>query len=252
MKAENLMDIITDADDRYIQSALESRHQQKTHKPKRLVFRAVAAAAIIMSLAVTAYATDFAGIKSLRSGGYCKIYDSYQKLDTAEKKAGFEIDAKETFENGYTFDTMEVQSTDAYDEHDVKKFTYKEIDIVYTNDAGHRLFLNANLDFEQIPVSDIPAMETRQIGDITAEFRETHHRSLPAEKEGHLTEEEKLWEQQPGNYIGYFSWEGEASERRVLFVSWVKDGISYFIMDSDGVESPDTLFSMAEELILEP
>lgn len=247
MNANQLMDIITDADDQYIQSALESRHQQRTHKPKRLVFRTVAAAAIIMSLAITAYATDFAGIKSLRSGGSSKIYESYQKMDTVEKKAGFEIESKETFENGYTFENMEVQTTDAYDEHDEKVLSYDEIFMLYKNEAGNRLCLIAHPTLEKIPVSDIPATEARQFGDVTAEYRETHYKLFPADKEGKLTEEETLWGQQPGNYISYGS--DEPYETRTLFLSWEKDGISYSIMDNWGVESPDTLFSMAEELI---
>lgn len=251
MNAEKMMDLIGEARSDYVQSALESRTQsrKKPHISLSRLTRVAIAAAMVFSLAITAYAADFAGIKSLRSGISSKVYDSYQKLDAVEKKAGFEIDAKEVFDNGYTFDRMLIDSTDALDEHDRKVLSYDEIYITYKNKAGNRLCLTAHPTLDEIPFSDIPATQTRQIGDVTAEFRESHYKNFPAEKEGNLTEEEKLWEQQPGNYISYFSWEADAYENTVYHVCWTKDGISYSIMDNCGVESPDTLFSMAQELI---
>lgn len=246
MNAENMMDIIGEARGDYIQSALETRTQKKRHKSLSHITKLAFAAAMIFALAVTAYASDFAGIKSLRDGDYCKMYDSYQKLDTAEKKAGFEMDAKETFENGYAFESMKVESTDAYDEHDEKRLTYMEISVYYKNDVGHRLSLYASPEMEAIPHSSLPATETRQIGDITAEYRESIYRFLPVEKENNLTEEEKLWEEQPGHFISYGA--EEAVETKITTLAWVKDGIHYFFMD-EGFESSDTLFAMASELI---
>lgn len=249
MNEHKLMDMIGEAQEEYVHSALETRTRKRGHKSLTYLTRVAIAAAMVLALGVTAYAADFAGIKTLSTGGSYTRYDTHQDLAAAEKKAGFEIDFQESFDNGYTFDRMAVRSTNGFDEHGEKRLTYNEISVDYQNGAGHLLSLYAYPYLEQIPSSDIPAMETRQIGDIAVEFRESHYRSLPAEKEGNLTEEETLWEQQPGNYISYFSWDGEASESRVLSLSWTKDGVCYILMDHDGGETADVLYAMAEQLI---
>lgn len=250
MNANQMMDIISEASDEYIQSALESRAQKKTSRPLRLVYRVALAAALIMSLAVTAYATDGQVIKSLVSGFWSRSYSSFQDLDKAMEEAGFEIDAKEAFENGYTFHHMKVETTHGLDGDRNRRLTYREIYISYENAEGHRLYFSANEDLEAIRGNGTPVAESRKIGDITLEYRESHYKFLPADREGKLTQEEQLWQQIPGNYISYGA--DEAHARNINHLSWTRDGISYSIMDMDATASSGTLFAMAEELIALP
>lgn len=253
MNAEKLMQIIGDAEDGYIQSAEATRKPKKEHRTISFVSKIVLVAAIMMSLVVTAYATDGSVIKTLTNLGWDKYYDSYQKLNTAMEKAGFEIDAREAFDNGYVFENMSVSTTQALDENRNKLMSFKDIRIDYKNQAENHIGLSAHLYLECLTTSETPVKETRQIGGINVEYRVSHYKFFPASKEGNLTEEEELWQQQPGNYISYGSTSNpagiQAHEDTKTALTWTKDGISYLLMDYKGVETADTLFAMAEELI---
>lgn len=253
MNAKKLMKVIGDANEDYVQSALETRTQKTPRKRLSLGRKLVLAAAIVMALTTTVFAAEIVDIKSLVSGGGDKSYSSFRDMDKAIKQAGFQVDAKETFESGYTFEFMNVSNVDGFDADGNKALTYKNVSIYYAGPAGHTLILRAYPDMEAIPNSDNPVKESRKFGDITAEYMESHYKFLPAEKEGNLTEEEERWQQQPGNFISYYSGVEEApSESKVTCLSWTKDGICYSIMDLDGTESTEVLFSMAEELIAIP
>lgn len=250
MNAEKLMKIIGDADDEYVQSALDSRNRKRESRGRRLTFRTVLVAAIIMSLAVTVYASDGQIIKTLADTWWSKSYSSFQDLDRAAEQAGFEMDAKEKFDNGYAFQRMEVQEVRGLDGDRNERLRYKELYIDYRNPQGQAIFLAACPDLQELQSSAPPAKQARKIGEITIEYRESRYKLLPAEKEGKLTEEEQLWQQQPGNYISYGA--DEAHERIITSVTWVKDGIFYHLLDLDAQANADTLFAMAGELIAIP
>lgn len=247
MNAENMMKVIGEAKDEYIHSAQETRGQKRRRKPLSFVGKMMVAAAIVLSLATTVLAAGGLNITTLESGNLSKTYDSFQDMDEAMKLAGFQMDAQENFDSGYAFDSMNVSNVRGLDDKRNEKLEYRDIAIQLQNPAGHTLDLIARQNFESLSGSDYPASQTRQMGDIAVEYREANYRFLPADREGNLTQEEQLWQQQPGNFISYTS--DEASQTKVIHVSWVKDGISYTLMDMGGAESPEVLFSMAGELI---
>lgn len=253
MNADKMMKIIGEANEDYVQSALETRGPKKRHKTISFVSKLVLVAAVMMSMVVTVYASDGLHIETLMTGSWGRHYDSYEKLDKAMDQANLQISAKEEFENGYVFEDMQVLKTRALDADGNERLTYKELDIAYKNAEGHRLSLKASPEREEITGSSAPLAESRLIGDITVEYRESHYKFLPSSKEGNLTEEEKLWQQQPGNYISYGSTTNpagfQAHERKITSMIWVKDDIRYILMDIEGKATADTLFSMAEELI---
>lgn len=253
MTTIELMKCIGQVNDSYILSAKdpdipdvsqkENIEMSKKHGMKGSV-RILLIAAIISLLTITAYATDFLHVKSLVTGTW-NTYSNYREIDRAMKEAGFQMDAKARFSNGYIFEMIFVNDNSAVDENGEEVLTYNNIAIYYCNNAGYKLVLVAQPDLEEVPHTPSPVVSNRVIGDVQVSYYVDHYKTVPDNYE--LTEEEKIWEQQPGNYFTYGS--DEVEESAVAFLSWVKDGIYYSIMDPDAEESKDTLFSMAAELI---
>ena len=81
---------------------------------------------------------------------------------------------------------------------------------------------------------------------MQVEYRPDHYKFVPEDYE--LTAEDEALLQQPGYFLSYGS--DTVIEQDNHTLSWIKDGVDYSILDSGAKESPDTLFAMAEELIL--
>lgn len=210
---------------------------------KQVMKKVCIAAAVVAMLTTTAYASGALNIKTLVSGGSSKTYETVQQ---AEEKAGFEMDSVDRFTNGYGFAGARVAETKAMDEKDKVRLTYNEIYVELKNAAGDRLSLSAYEHQEGIVDSELPPDQTRKIGDITLKYRRHHYKMVPEDYV--QTEADKQWLQQPGNFMSYGS--ETVEENDVAFLNWEKDGICYTLMDTDGSEPADSLFSMAKELIL--
>lgn len=249
MKNTDLCDAIQYVDDKYLDIANFSHKEiNQDQKENRLqikkTYRVLLIAVAISLLALTACATNVLNIRSLITGTW-KSYKAFRMLDQAMEDAGFQISVKEKFDNHYFFSEVFVNETSAMDAENQKAISYNEIIVIYCNDSGCNLMINAHLDLEDIPHTPSPAVLSKTIGNVTANYYLDHYRYVPDDYE--LSDEDRLWEQQPGNYIAYGS---EAlEETTIAFLSWSMDGIYYTIMDSDAAETPESLFSMAETLI---
>lgn len=216
-------------------------HIQKTIK------KAAAVLAAVLILATTAYASDFMNVKSLANTGRKEYHsESYQDMGKAMKKAGFTINAPESFENGYCFQTVRTEESGAYDEHNEELFTYMDLVVYYRNPAGTTLLLFSCSNREELSQNSRQPDTTRMIGDVQVEYRLDHYKFVPEDYE--LAPEDEAMLKQPGYYLSYGS--DTVIEQDNHSLSWVQDGIRYHILDSGAVETPDTLFAMAEELIL--
>lgn len=202
-------------------------------------------AAVIAMLAVTAYAADLLHVKSLMTGT-SDSYSSYSKVKKAMRQAGFEIDIRENFDAGYAFELIRVQEIDAMDENNHKLFSYNELAVHYRNGDGNRLVLCAYQDREDLPVTEHADGITKEIGSVDASYWQDHYKFVPDDYEP--TDEDKAWMEQPGNFISYGS--DEITEQNPGFLEWEKNGVCYFFMDMRGQVPAETLFAMAEELIL--
>lgn len=250
MKAEELMQVIGEADDDYIQSAEESRRQPRQHRTLSFVSKIVLVAAILSSLVVTAYATDFFGLRMTVSNNHDRAYFSFQDMPRAMEEAGFQMDVKEAFENGYAFDRVDVCDVSHLDEKGIEERSYAELDVRYKSPSGDRLLLSANQDIYAFSIS--PENVSRQIGGIDVEYHEGTYKFYPMEQAGQMTEEDEAWQKQPGNHIGYVSNGGDGTETKITSLRWVKDGVYYYLMDQDGTETEEALCAIAEELITKP
>ena len=104
--------------------AVHVRHSGKgTHmNMKGLIKKTCIAAAVIALLSTTVYAANALNIKTLLSGKSSRTYES---VEQAEEKAGFEIDDLDCFSNGYAFAGAHVAETKALDQDDRVRLIYK-------------------------------------------------------------------------------------------------------------------------------
>ena len=214
---------------------------------QKAIKKTAAVLAAVLILTTTAYASDFMNIKSLATTGRGDyLSESYKDMGKAMKKAGFEITAPESFENGYSFRNVRVGETGAYDEHGKELFTYNDLVVYYKNPEGTNLSLFTHADREELSQSSRQPDMTRMIGDVQVDYQLDHYKFVPEDYE--LTSEDKAMLEQPGYYLSYGS--DTIIEQDNHSLTWVKDGVNYHILDSGAKELPDTLFAMAEELIL--
>ena len=241
MKQEFLLNAMADIDETYVREAA----QTPTARKRKLPWKALLAAALIPLLTITAYAADVLNIRTLVSGMTHYTSSQFSDMDKVMDKAGFEMDVKERFNNGFAFEKAYVEDTRGLDENDREVLKYREVQVNYRNADGVRLCLFANPDIEEITDSESPVAQTAQIGGVTVSYHRDHYKFVPANYE--LSEAEKQWQEIPGNYISYGS--DAVEETDVAFACWEKDGVDYSIMDSGAKASPQTLFAMAAELI---
>ena len=241
MKNEFLLNAMADIDETYIREAAQPPKMRK----RKLPWKILVAAALIPLLTITAYASDALNIRTLVSGMTHYTSSQFSDMDKIMDKAGFQMDVKETFHNGFTFDKVYVEDTRGLDENDREVLKYKEVQVTYRNTDGLRLCLFAHPDMEEITDSESPVAQTAQIGGVTVSYHRDHYKFVPANYE--LSEAEKQWQEIPGNYISYGS--DAVEETDVAFACWEKDGVDYSIMDSGAKVTPQTLFAMAKELM---
>lgn len=214
---------------------------------RKAMKKAAAVLAAVLILATTAYASDFMNIKSLATTGRNDyLSESYKDMGKAMKKAGFVITAPESFENGYSFRNVHVGESGAYDEDGEEQFTYMDLVVYYKNPEGTTLSLFTHSDREELSQRSRQPDMTRTFEDIQIDYQWDHYKFVPEDYE--LTPEDKAMLEQPGYYLSYGS--DTVIEQNNHSLTWVKDGVSYHILDSGAKETPDTLFAMAEELIL--
>lgn len=213
---------------------------------KTVMKKAAAVLAAVLILSTTAYATDFMNIKSLvTTGGKEYLSESYQDMGKAMKKAGFEITAPESFENGYSFQNVRVGETGAYDEHDRELFTYTDLVVYYKNPAGNTLALFTHADREELSQNSRQPDLTQMVGEVQVNYQLDHYKFVPVDYE--LTPKDEAMLKQPGYYMSYGS--DTVIEQDNHSLTWVQGGVSYHILDSGAKETPDVLFAMVEELI---
>lgn len=241
MTEKFLLDAMADVREDYILDAGEETHFQK----RKLPWKAILVAALIPLLTVTAFAADTLNIRSLVTGQTHYSSTDLGKMEKAMKIAGFQMDAKAEFNNGFAFEEVTVQDTQGQDEDGREVLKYREISVVYRDPEGNRLNLSAHPKLEEVSTSDRPADETWQLGGVTAEYRQDHYKFVPEDYS--LTAQDEAWAQQPGNHISYGS--ESVEEKNVSFLSWEKDGVCYLLMDMGGTAAPADLYAMAAELI---
>ena len=244
MKAEDLNRAMEYIDDKYLALA-EAPKKERQKMSKKNVFRIILVAAIIVMLSATAYATDFFRGFSL-SNSDSTVFENYSDMKKVRKLSGLQIDPPEEFSSGYTFQNADVETIEATDEDGNVAFTYPYVSLRYRNGEERRLWISAHAQREELQPDPRSAAEERTLAGVTVTCYRDNYLVVPEDYQ--LSAEEESWGNIPGNYISYGS--DQAEHSTVTFLRWSRDGIVYTIMDPSGAEDLNTLFAIAEEMLI--
>ena len=245
MKATELAKAFNEIDDAYLAELDTSEKERITMKNRKKFSRILIAAAVICLLSITAFAAEQARIHSFTSRNQ-EYRESYSALAQAMENAGFRLTLPEEFESGFRFRQVRTGETQCDDDDGNHVLTYKDVSVDYENDQGQQL------DFYAIPnLGDAVEEDTRTpvtsktVGGITLNYFVEHYKFVPEDYE--LSEADKEWMQQPGNYLSYGA--DNVVEETFAALSWATDEGKFSFMDMTASINPDVLFAMAEEII---
>lgn len=168
----------------------------------------------------------------------------YGKLPEMEQKLGYEVDAVETFSNGYRFKSMSVNEWEGRDEGGNQVYTFKSLGINYVKSGEEPVSLHIEKPVET-PVRDRTPDATRVCGDITVYYDSVTNKQVPPDYV--LTQEDKYGEARGDFYISVGTPEVEVHQN--YSVTWEKDGIHYHLLGFDLNLNADEMLDMAEEII---
>lgn len=214
---------------------------KRMNRKKTLILAAALCAAF--AVAATAYTTVASSIIS-SSGN--REYTRFEQLSKAEKKAGLDIHAVESFDNGYSFQEMSITHSKDLDDSGNAIREYKGIDIRYTKPSSADIFLSA----EPAGIGsgdDRAPVDTREIDGITVSYYSDTFKFVPPDYE--LTDEDRANEKKDNYFISYGS--SEVEVQQMAFAVWVQDGVLYTLTSQDNKPSGQ-MFSMAEQIIHAP
>lgn len=202
--------------------------------------------AIAIAIAVFASTACFAAGKAVGvvSVGHPDwLCYSYDKLDKAEKKLGFNVQAIEEFSNGYKFENIDVCQNKELDENDNVVGKYQEADMKYVKEGKPNVSIYVEKTKNNNDTREPNA--TRTYAENTLAYYLTHYKSVPVDYE--LTEEDQANLEREDYQIGVGS--DEVEENQVHSVHWEMGELSYNLMVFDTDMTSDELFDMAQEVI---
>lgn len=182
---------------------------------------------------------------TLRSHGYLGGgYKSFSELNKAEAKLGYQVDAVETFENGYRFKEMSVTDVQGEDESGNAVYTFKSMEIHYGRGGDPSISVYIDKPVETQTRTKEP-QAVRQAGDITVYYDTQIYKFVPPNYE--LTEEDKAKKESGEIEISYGT--DTVQVQTSYSVTWYKDGIFYHLLGFDVNLSAEEMLDMAEEII---
>ena len=92
---------------RDIKSKMEEKEMKKHFNMKKVFIMAAACCLLVGTVSVASQGA----VSYILSSGGTDIYKDFEQLEQAEKKAGFQVKAKESFESGYLFKEVRVGET---------------------------------------------------------------------------------------------------------------------------------------------
>lgn len=245
MKATELANAFNEIDDAYLAELDTSEKERITMKNRKKFSRILVAAAVICLLSITAFAAEQARIHSFTSKNQ-EYQESYSTLAQAMEDAGFRLTLPEEFESGFRFRQVRTGEFQGDDDDGNYALTYKDVRVVYENSQGQKLHFYAVPNLGDAAEEDTRRpVASKTVCGITLNYFVDHYKFVPEDYE--LSQEEKEWMQQPGNYLSYGS--DKVEEKAFASLSWATDEGNFSFMDMTASIDPDVLFAMAEEII---
>lgn len=179
------------------------------------------------------------------SGSILDRQTDFSSVDSLAEEAGLNVNAVETFANGYSFESAGIENTAAYDENQ-KLYEFQELSInygkegqpsvsVYAEDAAYFTGHPEGLVYDAVRECD--GIELRCY-TITNKF-------VPTDDD--LTDEDNANMDNP-NY-NFACGSSEVEIMQSMHVNWTKDGVYYLMLGFDLTISPEEMLDMAEEMI---
>ena len=182
------------------------------------------------------------------SGSNIPNYTSFADLAKAETEAGYEVDAVETFENGFAAEGIHLNDMWIENEAGQSEGKEKEISIDYRKGNENITFFARKLmeseNAEQLLHGRTPDKQL-QAGDVSVIFTQTTNKFVPADYE--LTEEDKKNMESEDFNLAYGS--SEVQINQGYHVLWIENNILYTLYGTDLSISPEEMLHMAEEMI---
>lgn len=245
MKATDLNQAMNYVEDGYLLELDTTKKEILTMKNRKKTLRILMAAALIALMAVTAVAAEGLDLFSLESGR-SKTYRSYAEVAKAITESGMEdLHIPQTLDGGFRFQSVQVQDINGRDAQGSHVLTYRQLDAAYRSDAGQQLYLSIYPALESLGEHEGNPTAVRSLGDVTMRYYLDHYRLVPGDYT--LTEADKQWQSQPGNFISYGS--DKVEQQDVAFLCWNQGGVQYTLMDMGAALRQDTLFAIAQEML---
>lgn len=233
---------------RRIDNSILTGQMQEEYCMKHFSIKKVAIGVAAACLIVGTVGAAASGLRSY-TGGSSGIpdYTNFQDMVKAEETAGYEVDAVESFTNGYKLKGIHIGEISMQNGDGTTEETQKDISIDYRRGA-EKIFFDARELFagenEGNLWNSVP-QKTLQCGDVTVRFSQTTYKSVPPDYEA--TQEDKEQEAAGTLMIGYGASEIEVKE--YYHTGWIKDGILYSIGGFNLPLSADEMLNMAKEVI---
>lgn len=225
-----------------------SKNERKMVTPMKWNFGKIAAAAFGVCLLTggVCFAAEQMVQYYTSSSDIRNYQTDFSAVESCAEEAGLNVNALETFTNGYTFQEVGVDKTAAIGEEDQKLYEFPELVIsyekeglpsvnIYAEDAAYYGGHDDTLTYDA----------TRDCDGIEIQCYTVTNKFVPADYE--MTDEDQANLDNPNYNLAYGSSEIEITES--LNVCWVKDGVYYHMFGFDLTLSAEEMLDMAEEMI---
>lgn len=231
--------------DQELMQTVKEEHGMKRFSVKKIVIGVAAATLMVGTVCMAG-----SGLKTYVSGGSsAPEYTKFEDMVKAEAEVGYQVDAIAEFRNGFSFDSINVNSTAIINEAGQREEELKEINIRYQKD-DRQIGYHARKIFDSedaaslIREGKIPD-KTLLVGDVEVVYNQYTYKFVPVGYE--LTEEDKENEKRDDYFISEGSEEVEI--KQYASVQWVKDEVIYSIAAFDLSMSGEEMLNMAKEVI---
>lgn len=222
----------------------ENFSMNKIPKLRRMNPVVIAALVLILSAATCFAASQVSSLVSSSSGAF----DKYPTAAQVEKAVNFKPDYVEKFSNGFYFESASISDTAAMDSDNNKVNESKGIGFFYTKEGAQKdqlLTLDADPEGPGITGEVGVNEEVIKDGNLDLVYSKVTFKVVP--ESYRPTEEEQQKMDQGVLWISYGADEIKISD--VQYVSWVKDGIVYNLIDNGYGLAKDEILVMAKEVI---
>ena len=224
----------------------EQRKDIRMNKSTLPKAAAIAAACLLLT-GVTVFAASKIVIYTASSNGsydYSSVEEMNDASSTTDDKQNIEFPDFPEVLGDYTFDGGNTVYVSGKDNANNTVDNRKDLRAVYKDPTGSAV--NLLMSAGEPDEDDRTHTEIRTIGGITVTYDYDEYLILPAEDEPLPQNVQERMDTDDHFFVSYGS--SEAETKYFSSLSFVKDGISYYISSMDEITAED-LFDMAEDLI---